>query len=168
MKLSHQIGWSTVVSRALLFSFVWWALSEGDTESVWIGVTVVSFAVVASVMLLPPVPLIWHELLMFVPFFLWRSLQGGVDVARRAFHPRMPITPELLDYPLRLPPGLPRVMLANIVSLLPGTLSANLNRNVLKIHALDGEAALLADLDTLEERVGKVCGVSLAPRHEDE
>jgi multicomponent Na+:H+ antiporter subunit E len=105
---------------------------------------------------------------MFVPFFLWRSLQGGVDVARRAFHPRMPITPELLDYPLRLPPGLPRVMLANIVSLLPGTLSATLNREVLKIHVLDGEAALLANLDTLEERVGKVCGVSLAPRHEDE
>ena len=168
MKLSHQVDWSTIVSRVLLFSLVWWVLSEGNAESVWIGVAAVSFAVIVSAMLLPPVPLIWHELFMFVPFFLWRSLQGGVDVARRAFHPRLPITPELLDYPLRLPPGLPRVMLANIVSLLPGTLSATLNREVLKIHVLDGEAALLASLDTLEERVGKVCGVSLAPRHEYE
>ena len=53
-------------------------------------------------------------------------LKGGVYVAWRAFDPRMPITPELIEYPLRLPPGLPRVILVNMVSLLPGTLSAEL------------------------------------------
>jgi multicomponent Na+:H+ antiporter subunit E len=90
----------------------------------------------------------------FVPFFLWHSLKGGVDVAWRAFHPRLPITPELIEYPLRLPPGLPRVILVNTVSLLPGTLSAELGGQVLKVHVLDSLGDFLAELETLEQRVG--------------
>jgi hypothetical protein len=37
----------------------------------------VSFALIASVALLPPVHLVWRELLKFAPFLLRRSLQGG-------------------------------------------------------------------------------------------
>ena len=162
MKQPHQeIGWSTVASRALLFSFVWWALSDGSAQSLWVGVPAVSLAVITSVMLLPPVPLIWRELLMFAPFFLWRSLQGGADVARRAFHPRMPIAPELINYPLRLPQGLPRVILVNIVSLLPGTLSVELHGQVLKVHVLDGLGDFMPKLEALEKRVARMSGVSL-------
>ncbi|MES9944702.1 MAG: Na+/H+ antiporter subunit E [Candidatus Thiodiazotropha sp.] len=57
--------------------------------------------------------------------------ESGLDVAWRAFHPRMPITPELIVYPLRLPPGLPRVILVNTVSLLPGTLGTELGGQAL-------------------------------------
>ena len=66
---------STAASRALLFSLVWWALSDGNAQSWWVGVPAVSFAVIASVALLPPAPLVWRELLMFAPFFLRRSLR---------------------------------------------------------------------------------------------
>lgn len=44
------------------------------------------------------------------PGFLWRSLLGGIDVAFRAFHPRLPISPAWLVYPVRLSPGTPRVL----------------------------------------------------------
>lgn len=53
-----------------------------------------------------------------MPYLLWRSLYGGVDVARRALHPALPIAPRLFDHHWRLPPGLPRVVMANTVSLL--------------------------------------------------
>ena len=96
-----------------------------------------------------------------MPFFFRRSLQGGVDVARRAFHPRMPIAPELIDYPLRLPPGLPRVILVNTVSLLPGTLSAELDGQVLKVHVLDGLGDFMPELEALEQSVARMSGVSL-------
>ena len=86
--------------------------------------------------------------------FLWHSLKGGVDVAWRAFHPRLPITSKLVEYPLRLPPGLPRVILVNTVSLLPGTLSAELGSQVLKVHVLDSLGDFLAELEALEQRVG--------------
>lgn len=157
--------WSTAVSRGLLFSLLWWMLTGGEVPSWWIGVPAVSFAVIVSLALLPPVPLVWRELLKFVPFFLWRSLQGGADVAWRAFYPGMPIAPALIDYPLRLPAGLPQVILANIMSLLPGTLSAGLDGQTLWIHVLDGRGDFMAELEALEQRVARMCGVSLMTFH---
>lgn len=161
----QEFGWSTVASRGLLFSLVWWILTDGNVQSWWIGVPAVSFAVIASLALLPPVPLVWRGLLTFTPFFLWRSWQGGADVAWRAFHPGMPIFPAVIEYPLRLPPGLPQVILAYIVSLLPGTLSATLDGQALKIHVLDSREDFMTELRALEERVARMCGVSLATCH---
>ena len=155
MKQTDQgIDWSTVVSRALLFSLLWWVLTDGTAGSWWIGAPAVAGAVIISVTLVPPLGLVWREAMGFVPFFLWHSLKGGVDVAWRAFHPRLPITPELIEYPLRLPPGLPRIILVNTVSLLPGTLSAELGGQVLKVHVLDSLGDFLAELEALEQRVG--------------
>lgn len=148
------IDWPTVVSRALLFSLLWWALTDGTAGSWWIGASAVAGAVVISVTLVPSIGIVWREVMGFVPFFLWHSLKGGVDVAWRAFHPRLPLTPELIEYPLRLPPGLPRVILVNTVSLLPGTLSAELGDQVLKVHVLDSLGDFLAELEALEQRVG--------------
>jgi multicomponent Na+:H+ antiporter subunit E len=165
MSKFQEIGWSTVTSRGLVFSIVWWMLTDGNVQSWWIGVPAVSFAMIASIALLPPVPLVWRGLLKFTPFFLWRSLQGGADVAWRAFHPGMPIAPAVIDYPLRLPPGLPQVFLANIVSLLPGTLSATLDGQALKVHVLDSRGDFMTELKALEQRVARMCGVLLATSH---
>lgn len=161
----QEIGWSTVASRGLLFSLLWWTLTDGNVKSWWVGVPAVSFAVIASIALLPPVPLVWRELLKFTPFFLWRSLQGGADVAWRAFHPGMPIAPAVVDYPLRLPPGLPQVVLANIVSLLPGTLSAMLDGQALKVHVLDSRRDFMTELRVLEQRVALMCDALPATSH---
>ena len=90
-----------------------------------------------------------------------RSLLGGADVAWRAFHPGMPIAPDFIEYPLRLPPGLPQVFMANTVSLLPGTLSAALDRSVLKVHVLDSRRGVLTELETMERSVARMFGTSL-------
>ena len=156
-----DMSWSTIVSRGVLFSLIWWILTDGAAPSWWIGVPAVLLAVTASTALVPPAHLVWYELLRFVPFFLMRSLLGGADVAKRAFHPGMPIAPDLIEYPLRLPPGLPRVFMANTVSLLPGTLSAALDRSVLKVHVLDRRKGSLAELEAVEQSVARMFGASL-------
>ena len=155
------MNWSAIVSRGGLYALLWWILTDGAAGSWWIGVPAVLFALVASTALLPPAHFRWHEFLRFMPLFLIRSLRGGTDVAWRAFHPRMPIAPKLIDYPLRLPPGLPRVFMANAVSLLPGTLSADLNRSVLKIHVLDGRTGFLSEIEFVEQGVARIFSMSL-------
>ncbi len=122
---------------------------------------VVLLAVIASNALIPPTRLAWSGLLRFIPFFFTRSLMGGTDVAWRAFHPDLPIDPDLIAYPLRLPPGLPQVFMANTVSLLPGTLSAELGQSVLQVHVLDRRRDFVAELEAVEENVARVFGVSL-------
>ena len=159
------MGWSMVALRGLLFSLLWWILTDGDAGSWWIGFPAVLLSLFASLALLPPIPLVWRELLIFIPIFLWRSLQGGADVAWRALRPSMPIAPAVIDYPLRLPQGLPQVMLANLVSLLPGTLSATLDGQKLKVHVLDSRGEFMTELKGLEHRVARICGAMQATSH---
>jgi len=126
-----------------------------------VGAPVVVLAVLASVTLLPGVSWSVSGIVRFVPFFLWRSLYGGVDVARRALHPRLPISPGLFDHRWRLPSGLPRVFMANTVSLLPGTLSADLDEEYLHVHVLDHTGDFASELTVIEKRVAKLFGLNL-------
>ena len=162
--LQANINWSTIVLRGVLLSLIWWILSDGAAASWWIGAPSILLALIASTALFPPSSFVWYELVRFVPFFLLRSLLGGADVAWRAFHPRMPIAPDLIDYPLRLPPGPPQVFMVNTVNLLPGTLSAELAANYLKVHVIDGRNDFLSELEAVEQNVARLFGLSLGTR----
>jgi len=153
--------WRGLLRNGLLFALVWWVLVGGETISWWTGVPVVLLAAVVSVALFPPVKLVWFELFRFVPFFLIRSLLGGADVAWRALHPDLPIDPHEIEYPIKLPPGLALVFMANTVSLLPGTLSVTLNSDFLKVHVLSSRKDILSELATLEAMVAALFGISL-------
>ncbi len=156
-----KISWFALGSRGGLFLLIWWVLTHGTPSSWWIGVPAVLLAVSVSAALIPPVPLVWFELFKFVPFFLLRSLLGGVDVAWRAFQPNLPIAPDLIEYPLRLTPGLPLVFMTNIVNLLPGTLTAEFDQSVLKVHVLDKRKDFMAELEAVEQNVARLFGISL-------
>ena len=153
--------WPSILRRGLLFAVVWWILVEGEPASWLIGVPAVLLAATASVALPPPLTFVWYELFRFIPFFIIRSLLGGADVAWRAFHPGMPIAPCLIEYPMRLPSGLPCVFMANTVSLLPGTLSTELASNCLTVHVLNGGKDVVSGLEKLEQRVAALFGSSL-------
>ena len=149
--------------RAVLFALLWWILTDGAMDSWLVGTPVVLLTTLVSVMLLPSSSWSFTGMVRFVPFFLWRSLRGGVDVARRALHPQLPISPGLFDYIFRLPPGLPRVFMVNTVSLLPGTLSSELGVNCLQVHVLDERKDFLSELEKVEQRVAAIFGISLPP-----
>ena len=160
--LPANLGWSTLVSRGLLFSSIWWILTDGTAASWWIGIPAVLLALITSVALLAPVQFNWFEFARFVPFFLVRSLLGGVDVAWRAFHPGLPIAPEFVEYPLRLPPGLARVFMVNVVSLLPGTMTTEIGQNRLRVHVLDGRKDIFPEFEAVEQGVARMFRISLA------
>lgn len=126
-----------------------------------VGLPVVLIATLVSVMLMPPLSWSLRGMLFFIPYFLWHSMRGGVDVARRALHPQLPIAPGLLDYQFRLPAGLPRVFMADIVSLLPGTLSVELGDEFLRVHVLDETSAIREELNMLENRLADIFGLEL-------
>lgn len=157
---------SSIGIRTVLFVILWWVITEGEINSWFIGAPVVVFAVFASKVLLPGVSLSAPGIMRFLPFYLWHSLHGGVDVARRALHPQLPISPVICDYCWRLPPGLPQVFMANIVSLLPGTLSVELDDEYLRIHVLDETIIIDSELDVLEKKVAGVFGLDIADRQE--
>ena len=162
------MGFWRFAFRTLVFALIWWILTQGAINSWLVGAPVVLLAVIASGWLLPAISWSLPGIVRFIPFFLWRSLYGGVDVARRALHPKMPISPGLFDYRWRLPPGLPRVFMANTVSLLPGTLSAELDEEYLRVHVLDQSGDFIPELSIVEERVASLFGLTLVDDESDE
>jgi multicomponent Na+:H+ antiporter subunit E len=149
--------------RLLLFTALWWVLAEGEAKGWAVAAASVGGATLASLILLPPGSrrLRVAALARFVPFFLRESVRGGIDVARRALHPRLPLSPGFIEYRLRLPAGPARVLFATTISLLPGTVSAQLGETHLRVHLLDRSRPVQARLRELEERVASVFGIEL-------
>lgn len=145
-----------LVRRGAVFAALWLGLTGADPDGFWAGLLVVPAVVWLSRQLLPPGRgLRWGRVLALLPRFLWQSLVGGVDVARRAFDPRLPLRPGWRRVPVSLPDGA-RVALGAELSLMPGTLVAGAEGDALLVHLLDRdqdvdravarEAALLARL----------------------
>lgn len=134
----------------VLLFLVWLALDGFDAA--WIGLAFAGLGALLGHWLAPGEPYPWRplRLLAFMLYFLRASLQGGVDVAWRALHPRLPIDPGYLDYRCSLDAGLPRSAFVGVVCLLPGTLSVDLDDDgSLRVHALNIATAAdgLAELE---------------------
>ncbi len=95
-------------------------------------------------------------LIRFVPYFLWESLRGGTDVALRTLAPRVRVRPGFCRYRTGLHASSARTFFAYCVSLLPGTLAADLRDEWLEIHVLDTESNFLSELARLERVVAGV------------
>ncbi len=147
--------------RALCYGSAAWILTGGDPTFWSVGVPTVLLAAGVGLHLAGPSPPRWR-LGAQVPYallFLHRSLRGGVDVARRALHPRRPLAPALLRYRLRLEPDGPAaVFFADLISLLPGTLCAGLEGDRVTVHVVDRALPNEAELRRLEERVADLFG----------
>ena len=148
--------------RALLalipLAALWWVIAGGAPAS-WIvgGPAVLAAAwAVGRLGTGTGIRLSMAGLLRFLPFFIGESLRGGVDVALRTLAPRLRVTPGFLRYRTRLCAPAARVFLANCVSLLPGTLAAELEGDWLTIHALSTEADNEAELRRLERAVARL------------
>ena len=159
---THRITPFGALLRIASFIVAWWAFTEGSWKEWGLGVVVIIAASLASFHILPLRSWRWSlwGLTLFVPYFLWQSLLGSLDVAWRALHPKMPLKPGLQDFHTRLPGHLPRVFLAWTISLLPGTASVNLEDDQLIIHSLNVDDNFVPTMKDLERRIGRIFGVT--------
>lgn len=156
-------GWAR---RILFFAAVWWVLTDGAPGSWVLGAPLVLLSAWLSLTLWAVRPLSWSGLARFLPYFARQSLVGATDVALRALKPSMPLHPGIVRHRLRLPAGASRVAIANVISLLPGTLSADLEDSEVVIHALDTRTDLHAMVRDLEPRIAAVFDVELGEPEE--
>jgi multicomponent Na+:H+ antiporter subunit E len=132
-----------VVATALLAFAVWLVVTSAfDAGSLGAGAVVASAVAWAfrrvemdevRILLLPH-RLFWA--FVYVPFLLVYIVRSNLDVAYRIIQPRMPIRPGITRVRTRLTSIPARVLLANSVTLTPGTMSVDLVGNVLYVHRI--------------------------------
>ncbi|WP_018872003.1 Na+/H+ antiporter subunit E [Thioalkalivibrio sp. ALJ16] len=145
------------LATAAAATLLWWILAGSAALLEPLALLAIVLAAVAS-LLLPagrPLPLRPVALPGLLGFFLRSSFLGGLDVARRALDPHLPIRPDFLTYRTELAHGPPLTLFMAVVSLLPGTLSVRLEGRLLTLHVLDRDADTRAALIALEQRIRK-------------
>lgn len=161
-RVPGQSGWWAALAVALFavaFGALWLTLAGPTDPASWIiGVPAVVAAVWARHRLAPAPGrgLSLLGVLRFLPVFFIESFKGGLDVARRVLGPRLRVEPGLLTYRLSLGSRAARVFFIDLVSLLPGTLSADLEGDTLVVHALDCRVDVAPELARLERHVARV------------
>jgi multicomponent Na+:H+ antiporter subunit E len=134
----------------VIFSFIIWFLlvwpfdpvtGDLDVQSTVAGVIV---AVFVGLLLGDKIPrpltsgmvfkrIFW--LIVYIPMFLWYVLVANLDVVYRVIHPDMPIKPGIVKVKTTLKNPAGRTMLANSITLTPGTLTVDItDDDYLYIH----------------------------------
>jgi multicomponent Na+:H+ antiporter subunit E len=155
-----------ILLRGLGYFVLWMIMAGGASTDVVPGIGAALLAAWASVSLMPPDPgsarvrpLALARLFLR---FVWGSVVAGVDIARRAFSPAMPLKLGYVTYPVALPPSAARNLFMGVTSLMPGTLPAGTDESgALIYHCLDAAQPVTAQLQEEEARLVAALGGTL-------
>ena len=131
------------------FLFAVWLLLSGHLEPLMLGLGLAS--VLLTVILIRRMTLIDHEsyplhlsskMPSFLVFILREIVKANIDVIKRIMtFKRSSISPQLFEVPASQETDLGRVIYANSITLTPGTVSVELTKEKILVHALSKEAA---------------------------
>jgi len=148
----------TALARLLGLFALWIVLIRSAAPAdLAVGALTAAAATWASLRLLPPDAgrVRFAVLVALLPRFLWQSVLAGIDVARRAFHPRVPLSPDFVAYPVNLPRGPARNAFETITSLLPGTVPCDDDARTITYHCLDTGQPVVEQLAADERAYGR-------------
>lgn len=125
----------------MLLTFVWVALTGSYDRTTFLFGFLLSFGVVwiigrddDSRKYVRFVP----KILSFIAYFLYQMIKANIEVAYDVVTPTFYMTPGIVQVPLDAETDVEITLLANIVSLTPGTLSLDVStdRKMLYIHSM--------------------------------
>ena len=71
---------------------------------------------------------------IYVPVFIYKLVLANLDMAYRVLSPKMPINPGFVEVPTKLKSDFGKLVLANSITLTPGTLSLDVNDDHVLVH----------------------------------
>ena len=123
----------------------------------------VALALLRQQLLRPPQFRRIGAILALVLLFLRELMVSAIKVGLTVLHPRLDrvVRPAIIAYPLTVKTDIEITLLANLITLTPGTLSVDVsaNRKLLYVHVLtlDSREQLIADIrDGFERRIIEV------------
>lgn len=80
---------------------------------------------------------LWFRILLYLPWLFYKIMQSSLYLCKLILHPALPIAPRLISVETKLRHHGAVVLLGNSITLTPGTITAEVDRNRLIVHALD-------------------------------
>ena len=149
---------AAALARGASYLLLWLLLMPSlKPTDLLVGLAVAGAATLFSLRLHPPATGCLHfgSLLALMPHFIWESVLAGIDVARRAFDPKLPLQPGFVACPLDFPQGFARNTFATITSLMPGTVPCGEKDGALIYHCLDIRQPVVEQLWAEEELLAR-------------
>jgi len=149
--------------RVALFSIFWLLLTGWQPNSWGVGTVFITMASSLSLFLknkqqseqwlIKPT-----KSIPFLFFFIAQSLRGGWDIAKLALIPNSKLSPGLIIYQTDLVTESQIFTLMQVLSLLPGTVSANRSGREITIHILNLNSFKRSEIDDCQMRVSELLG----------
>ncbi|KPU63961.1 cation:proton antiporter [Thermococcus sp. EP1] len=73
----------------------------------------------------------------YIPYFIWAMIMANLDVAYRVLHPKRPINPGIVECKTTLTNNTGKLVLANSITLTPGTITLDVKGDRYFIHWID-------------------------------
>ena len=116
----------------LTFEFTISNLIVGSVASLITSVIFARFFVKNVYKLIQPKRYFWF--LVYLVVFIWECIKANIDVAYRVLHPAMPIRPGIVKVKTTLKSDLAKMLLANSITMTPGTITVDIIDDYLYIH----------------------------------
>ena len=102
-------------------------------------------------------------LVRYLGWLVWNVVVANIDVARRILSPSMPIEPRLLVFATELESEVAQALVANSITLTPGTVTIDLKDGEYLVHALHPDTATAVTRGELQNVVGPIFGEGPEP-----
>lgn len=99
---------------------------------------------------------LWGNIFLYLPWLFVKIVQSSLHVTKLILHPALPIDPRLIDVEANLGHQAAVVLLGNSITLTPGTITAEVDRNKLIVHALDESSGEDVTKKIIESKIAAV------------
>jgi len=121
--------------------FAFWILLSASFEWIHLGLGLIfSFAVAwinSGHSSFVPKFRLWSRILLYLPWLFYKIVQSSLYLSKLILQPALPKTPQMISVESKLNHHAAVVLLGNSITLTPGTITAEVDRNKLIVHALD-------------------------------
>ena len=155
------------ISFLLLLSVVWLLFSLFDSKHIYFGVATVLivyfwcknlFFIKKEHDKTYLLELDWLSLIRYMFWLVWQIFLANLSVAKIILFQKEDLDPKFITFSSNLKHPLAKSMLANSITLTPGTITLNVFGDNFEVHTLNDRLAYLVTVGELNRRIGKVFG----------
>ena len=174
-------GWHRPVFRRLAYGVLLvglWVGLSGKLNDLFLTAGIISAAVVVFVTEAifhpsdplgferPPSRFSWLagtilRLVVYFPLLLWEIVVANIHVAQLVLNPRMPISPSLIEFESPLRTEASNAVLANSITLTPGTVTVDMSAHRFIIHCISDTSRQAIEDGALLKRVAHAFGETI-------